>query len=81
MSNTVGSTKWMWFTKGATIEGQRVDVLIENQVVVEIKLVSRSPDFATSQFLSCLRSTGLKRALLKHFAEKLLVGSASRISL
>jgi GxxExxY protein len=67
--------------KGFRIAGQRVDLLIENQVVVELKSVTRLPDVATAQVLSYLRATGLKRGLLINFSEKLLVDGVHRLSL
>jgi GxxExxY protein len=56
-------------------------LLIENQVVVELKSVTRLPDVATAQVLSYLRATGLKRGLLINFSEKLLVDGVHRLSL
>ncbi len=67
--------------KGIIIKGQRLDVLVETQVVVELKAVSRLPDVAVAQTLSYLKATGLKRALLLNFSEQRLVGGIKRISL
>lgn len=55
------------FYKRRVIKGQRVDLLIENAVVVELKSVSRLPEVATAQVLSYLKATNLKRALLLNF--------------
>ncbi len=67
--------------KGAVIKGQRLDLLIDKQVVVELKSVTSLPDVALAQVLSYLKATGLKRALLINFGEKRLVDGIRRISL
>lgn len=67
--------------KGRVIKGQRVDLLIKNAVVVELKSVSRLPEVATAQVLSYLKATKLKRALLLNFGEARLVDGIKRISL
>lgn len=38
--------------KGKVIKGQRLDLLIANEVVVELKSLSRVPDVAMAQLLS-----------------------------
>src|SRR3989338_4350204 len=67
--------------KQRIIQGQRLDLLVEREVVVEIKSLQRLPEIATSQVLSYLKATGLKRALLINFGEKRLVDGVKRISL
>jgi len=67
--------------KDKTIQGQRIDLLVEGQVVVELKAVRELPDVATAQTLSYIKATGLKRALLLNFGEKTLVDGIKRISL
>lgn len=67
--------------KGAVIRGQKLDILVASQVVVELKSVSRLPDVATSQTLSYLKATGLQRALLLNFGAKRLIDGIKRISL
>ncbi|HBA39937.1 MAG TPA: GxxExxY protein [Deltaproteobacteria bacterium] len=67
--------------KGRTIKGQRVDLLVGVQVVVELKAVSNLPDVATAQVLSYLKATGLKRGLLINFSAPRLVDGIKRISL
>jgi GxxExxY protein len=47
--------------------GLRLDVLVENRVVVEIKSVEKMKDLYTSQLLSYLRLTQLKTGLLINF--------------
>lgn len=67
--------------KGQAITGQRLDILVEREVVVELKAVSTLPDVAMAQTLSYLKATGLKRALLINFGESRLIKGIKRISL
>ncbi len=67
--------------KGNTLTGQRLDLLVDNQVVVELKSVSKLPEVAMAQVLSYLKATGLKRALLINFGMPRLVDGIKRISL
>jgi len=67
--------------KDIVIKGQRLDLLVEGALVVEIKSVSTMPEVALAQTLSYLRTTGLKRALLINFGERLLKDGIKRISL
>jgi GxxExxY protein len=67
--------------KGIVIKDHRIDLLVEDEVVVDLKSVSRLPDVATAQVLSYLKATGLRRGLLINFGEKLLVDGVKRISL
>lgn len=66
--------------KGRIIKGQRLDILVEKQVIVELKSVSSLPDVALAQTLSYLKAAGLKRALLINFGEKRLIDGIRRIS-
>lgn len=67
--------------KGRSLKGQRLDVLVEKEVIVELKSVRHVPEIATAQVLSYLKATGLKRALIINFGEKRLVDGIHRISL
>jgi len=67
--------------KGRNIKGQRIDLLVEGEVVVEIKSVGDLPEVATAQVISYLRATGLKRGLLINFGKDRLVDGVKRISL
>lgn len=67
--------------KGKIIKGQRIDILDEDEVVVEIKSLSKLPEVSTAQILSYLRATGLKRGLLINFGAKMLREGLKRISL
>lgn len=67
--------------KGKIIKGQRLDILVEEAVIVELKSVTKLPEFATAQVLSYLRATGLQRGLLINFGATRLVDGLKRISL
>lgn len=67
--------------KGIAIKGQRLDLIVEDALIVEIKSLGTLPAVAMAQVLSYLRATGLKRALLINFGERLLKDGINRISL
>ena len=54
--------------KGRVIKGQRIDLLVKGEVVVELKAVAEVPDVAMAQVLSYLTATELQRALLINFS-------------
>jgi len=56
--------------KEHVIKGQRLDLLVEDKVVVELKSASHTSDIVTAQVLSYLKATGLKRALILNFGLK-----------
>ncbi len=67
--------------KGKVIKGQRLDLLIAGEVVVEIKSVRHLEDVFIAQVLSYLKSTGLKRGLLINFGQRKLIDGVKRLSL
>ncbi len=67
--------------KDKIIKGQRLDLVVNREVIVEIKSVRKMDDVFTAQLLSYLKSTGFKRGLLINFGEKRLVDGVKRISL
>lgn len=67
--------------KDKVIKGQRIDILVEEQVIVEIKSLTKLPDVSMAQILSYLKATGLKRGLLMNFGAKMLREGIKRISL
>jgi len=67
--------------KGHVIKGLRADLLVENQVVVELKSVSKLPDVVTAQVLSYLKATRLRLALLLNFGQPKLIDGIQRLSL
>lgn len=67
--------------KGHVIKGQRLDLLVAGEVVVETKSVTNLPDVAMAQVLSYLKATRLNRGLLINFGSARLVDGVKRISL
>ena len=67
--------------KGHVISGQRIDLLVENEVIVEIKSLTKIPDIAIAQTLSYLRATRLKRGLLINFGASRIHQGIKRLSL
>lgn len=67
--------------KNVRIKGQRLDLIVGNEVIVEIKSVRRLEDIFSAQVLSYLKCTGLTRALLLNFGEIRLIDGIKRFSL
>jgi GxxExxY protein len=67
--------------KGKVVKGQKIDLLVENEVVVEVKSLSKMPEVALAQALSYLKATNLKRGLIVNFGEKRLVDGIKRVAL
>jgi len=67
--------------KGKVIKGQKIDLLVEHEVVVEIKSLSKMPEVAMAQALSYLKATNLKRGLIVNFGEKRLIDGIKQVSL
>jgi GxxExxY protein len=68
------------FYKGRRIKGQRIDLVVEREVIIELKSVSRLHEVVMAQILSYLQATGLKRGLILNFGEKRLVDGIKRVS-
>ena len=66
--------------KGKVIKGQRLDLLVEKEVVVELKSQTKLQDLAISQTISYLKAANLKRGLIINFGEKRLVDGIKRVS-
>lgn len=58
-----------------------MDVLVENDVIVEIKSVSKLHEVVTAQILSYLKATNRKRGLIINFGAARLVDGVKRVSL
>jgi GxxExxY protein len=67
--------------KGVVIQGQRLDLIVEKSVIVELKSCSEVAAVAQAQVLSYLRATGLKQALLLNFEKARLVDGIQRFSM
>jgi GxxExxY protein len=66
---------------GVAIQGQRVDLVVEGVVVVELKCVTRFETIHESQVVSYLRTMGLRAGLLINFHVPLLHRGLKRIVL
>ena len=66
--------------KGHIIKGQRIDLLVEKEVVVELKSASKLAEVAVAQAISYLKATNLKRGLIINFGEKRLIDGVKRVS-
>jgi len=59
--------------------GYRIDLLVENKVIIEIKSVDALADIHTAQLLTYLKLKDLKLGLLINFNEVLLKNGLKRI--
>ena len=67
--------------KDIIIRGQRIDVVVNEEIVVEVESLKKLPDIATSQVLSYLHAMKLRRGLLINFGQHKLIDGIKRISL
>ncbi len=63
------------------IPGQRVDLIVENQIVVELKSAKHLDDVHLAQLISYLRTTGLRGGLLINFRVPVLQRGLRRVVL
>jgi GxxExxY protein len=63
------------------IPGQRVDLIIEGLIVVELKSVVHLASVHRAQLVSYLRTTGLRGGLLINFGERVLKDGLKRVVL
>lgn len=63
------------------ITGQRVDLIIEDLIIVELKSVIRLDDVHRAQLISYLRTTGLRGGLLVNFRVPVLQQGLRRVVL
>ncbi len=66
------------FYKGRRIGAYRIDVIVEDSVVVEIKSAERLDPVFSAQLLTYLRVTAKKVGLLINFNSKLLTAGVKR---
>ncbi len=71
----------MWFIKRKLSRGSDIDIFVENEVIVELKSLTKLPDVSIAQILSYLKATGLQRGLIINFATKMLREGIKRVSL
>ena len=67
--------------KNLTIKKHRMDLVVENSVIVEIKAINYLPDIATAQTLSYLKALEYNKALIINFGRKMLTNGIKRLSL
>ena len=67
--------------KGRIVGDYRLDLLVENSVIVEIKSVERHDPIFEAQLLTYLKITGHKRGLLLNFNTRLLKEGVKRFVL
>ena len=67
--------------RGIEIPGQRVDLIVDGEIVVELKTVTRFDPVHTAQVISYLRSTGLSGGLLINFRVPVLRMGLKRVVL
>ena len=67
--------------RGVKIPGQRIDLIVEKQVVLELKAIRRFDEIHRAQVLSYLRTTGLRIGLLLNFRVAILPHGLRRVVL
>ena len=67
--------------KSIAIPGQRIDLIVDGCVVVELKAASRIDSVHEAKLISYLRTTGLRVGLLLNFNAPTLRGGLKRIVL
>lgn len=66
--------------KGLRLEaGYRIDILVEEKVIIEIKAVDELADIHTAQILTYLKLTNLKLGLIINFNSVKLVNGLKRV--
>ena len=65
--------------KGHHLHGQRLDLVVESRVVLEIKAVSQLEQIHSSQVVSYLKATGLRAGLLANFNSVVMKAGIRRI--
>jgi GxxExxY protein len=69
------------FYKGLEINaGYRVDILVEDRVIIEVKSVEKLDGIHTAQLLTYLRLTELKLGLLINFNSMRLIDGVKRVA-
>lgn len=68
------------FYKGNKLSGFRVDLLVEDEVVVELKAVTVPAGSVICQTISYLKATNLTRGLIINFNQRRLIDGVKRVS-
>jgi len=67
--------------EGVAIPGQRIDLIVEKLLVVELKAVKKLDEIHEAQVISYLKTTGLRGGLLINFCVPVLARGIKRIVL
>ena len=67
--------------RGEVLVAHRLDLLVEDRLIVELKAVSKLEPIHTSQVTSYLRAAGVRAGLLINFNSSWLKGSIKRVVL
>jgi GxxExxY protein len=67
--------------RGIAIPGQRIDLIVDGLIVVELKAVESLAEIHSAQLISYLRTTGLRGGLLVNFRVRVLKDGLKRIVL
>jgi GxxExxY protein len=67
--------------KGKRLSGQRIDLVVAGEVVIEIKSARTLPEAALAQIVSYLKASGCRRGLIINFGAARLVDGIKRVSL
>ena len=67
--------------RGIAIPGQRIDLIVDGLIVVELKAVESLSEVHRAQLISYLRTTGLRGGLLVNFRVRVLKDGLKRIVL
>jgi GxxExxY protein len=65
--------------RGHAIPGQRIDLIVENVVLVELKATTRTDPVLEAKVISCLRTTSLRLGLVLNFNSRTLKEGIKRI--
>lgn len=65
--------------RDVAIPGQRVDFVVANEIIVEIKAVTRMDPVFQAKLISYLRTTGMRVGLLINFNTLLLKDGMKRV--
>jgi GxxExxY protein len=65
--------------RGEVLQGHRIDLIVENSIIVELKAVAKLGAIHQSQLVSYLRATQLRAGLLINFNTDWLKSSIKRV--
>jgi GxxExxY protein len=65
--------------KGHLLHGQRLDLIVESKVIVDVKAVSQLEEIHASQVVSYLKATGLRAGLIANFNMVVMKAGIRRI--